>query len=95
MFLVSSNEQALYENLSAIGLKNEINNNDVLIKINLSGVYQKNLPRTDMTLLKIIVNFIYRNGGRCAIAEGARGNLTENLIASGFEDTLKYYTVRT
>lgn len=94
MFLTSNNDQVLFENLKAIGLKDKINNNDVLIKINLSGTYQKNYPRTDIPLLKLVVEYIYQNGGRCAITEGAKGHLTENLIASGFEDILKHYNVK-
>ena len=94
MFLVSSNNQGLFENFEKIGLKNEINNKNVLIKINLSRPYTKNLPRTDMTLLKTLVTYIYQNGGRCAITEGANGYLKDNLIASGFEDILKRHKIK-
>ena len=95
MFYISNNKQELFDNFEAIGLKHEIiNKKDVLIKINLSRAYTKNLPRTDMTILKSIINFTYQNGGRCAIAEGARGFLIENLINSGFEDTLIQYNIK-
>jgi len=92
--LTSSNDQELKNNFEIIGLKNEVKNNDVLIKINLSGIRQKNHPRTDMTLLKAVVDYIYQNGGKCAITEGTSGNLTENLIASGFGGVLKHYGVK-
>jgi len=94
LFLTSSNKQELNNNFEIIGLKNEIKNNDVLIKINLSGTYQKNHPRTDMTLLKAVVDYVYQNGGKCTIAEGTRGYLTKNLIASDFESILKLYDVK-
>lgn len=95
MFYISNNKQELYDNIEAIGLKDEITNKkDVLIKINLSRPYTKNLPRTDMTILNNIINYTYQNGGRCAIAEGARGFLTENLIHSGFEDMLNAYNIK-
>jgi len=94
VFLISDNEHKLIENLDIIGLKNESKNKDVLIKINLGRVYTKNRPRTDMTLLKTLVKYIYQNGGKCAITEGCDGYLTENLIASGFEDMLKEYKIK-
>ncbi len=95
MLYISNNKQELYNNIEAIGLKHEIiNKKDVLIKINLSGLYTKNLPRTDMTILKTIISYTYQNGGKCAIAEGASGFLTENLINSGFEDMLKKYNIK-
>ena len=47
-----------------------------------------------MTILKTIVSFIYQNGGKCAIAEGARGFLKENLIISDFEEMLKHYNIK-
>ena len=94
MFLVSSNENDLFMNFGKIGLKKDIENNAVLIKINLSGIYKKNHPRTDIYLLKQLVSFIYQNGGTCAIAEGANGYLAENLITSGFNDLLNYYKIK-
>jgi len=94
MFLTSNNNQELFKNIKEIGLTHEImNNGDVLIKINL-GRPAINRPRTDMTLLRTVVNYIYKNGGKCAIAEGVDGFLTENLIASGFEDVLKQYKIK-
>jgi hypothetical protein len=94
MFLISNNNQELFKNIEKIGLTHEIMaNKDILIKIN-SGPYRIHRPRTDMVLLKTVVNFIYESGGRCAIAEGAGGFFTENLIASGFEDMLKQYNLK-
>ena len=95
MFYSSNNKQELFDNIEKIGLKHEIiNKKDVLIKINLSGTYIKNHPRTDMTILKTIISYTYQNGDRCAVTEGARGFLTENLISSGFEDMLKQYNIK-
>ena len=94
MFLKSNNEQELFCNFETIGLKKSINNENVLIKINSSGTYQKNHPRTDITLLKTVVNYIYRNGGKCVITESSNGYLTDNLIALGFEDILKNYEIK-
>ena len=94
MFLTSENEQKLFENFDIIGLKNESKNKDVLIKINLGRVYAKTRPRTDMSLLKTLLKYIYQNGGNCAITEGSDGYLTENLIASGFENMLKEYKIK-
>ena len=94
MFLTSDNEQNLLENFDSIGLKNETKNKGVLIKINIARGYTKNHPRTDITLLKTLVTYIYQNGGTCAITEGCDGYLTENLIASGFEDMLKEYRIK-
>ncbi len=95
MFYISNNKQELFDHIEAIGLKDEIiNKKDVLIKVNLSSSYTKNLPRTDMTILKTILTYTYQNGGRCAIAEGANGFLTKNLIHSGFEELLKQYKVK-
>ena len=94
MFLISDNNHDLLLNMEAIGLTNEIiNMRDVLIKINLSRPYTKNLPRTDMTLLKTLVEYIYENDGRCALAEGANGYLKDNLIISGFDNMLRHYGV--
>lgn len=94
MFLTSKSELDFLKNFEIIGFKTEIKNNkNVLIKINLSGLYMKNSPRTDMVLLRTVVDYIYQHGGRCAVAEGARGNLKENLVASGFEDTLNKYGI--
>jgi len=94
MFLTSDNEQKLFENLKIIGLKNEIKNKDILIKINLSGVYKKNHPRTDIAIIKTLINYIYQNGGKCAISEGSSGCLTENLVASGIGEILKKFNVK-
>ena len=95
MFYISNNKQELYNNIKEIGLKHEIiNKKDVSIKINLSGIYNKNLPRTDMALLKTVIKYIYQGGGRCTIAEGARGYLIKNLLASDFEDILKQYNIK-
>jgi len=94
MFLISNNNQELFKNLELIGFDNKIASKDVLIKVNLSGLYFKNHPRTDMSLLKKVVDYVYQNGGRCAISEGANEHLTDNLIASGFEDTLNYYKIK-
>ena len=94
MFLTSNNNQELFKNIEEIGLTNEIiNKRDVLIKINL-GRPAINRPRTDMTILKTVVNYVYENGGRCAIAESLEGSLTELLIAYGFEDVLKQYKLK-
>jgi hypothetical protein len=93
MLLSSKNDPKLYDNFEEIGLKSEIKNSDVLIKINL-GTYQKNRPRTDMTLLKKVVTYIYSNGGKCAITEGCSGFLTENLITLGFEDILEQCNIK-
>jgi len=94
MFLITDNKHNLYENFNMIGFKDEIQNKNVLIKINLSGVYKKNHPRTDIALIKTIIDYIYQNGGKCAIAEGANGYLTENIIASGLEDIVKYCGIK-
>jgi hypothetical protein len=94
MFLASSNDQELFENFETIGLKSEIQNKDILIKINLARMYVKNHPRTDMSLLKTVVEYIYQNGGKCAIAEASDGFLQKNLIASGFDDMLKRYGIK-
>ena len=94
MFLTSNNDQELYDNFKTIGLEHKINNNNVLIKINLTKPQIPLLIRTDMTLLKIVVDYIYQNGGSCAITEGGGGYLRENLIAYGFEDTLNHYNIR-
>ena len=90
MFFISNNNQELFKNIEKIGLTHEIiNKKDVLIKINLSRHYTTNLPRTDMPLLRTVINYIYQNGGKCTITESANGYLTENLIASDFEDMLE------
>jgi hypothetical protein len=94
MFLKSNDKQRLFCDLETIGLKKAINKENTLIKINLSGTYTKNHPRTDITLLKTIVNYIYHNGGKCAITEGSNGFLTKNLTASGLEDILKHYCIK-
>ena len=94
MFLKSNNTEYLYNNFDKIGLKKDIENNDVLIKINSARVYTKNHPRTDMNLLKILITFIYQNGGKCTITEGSDGYLTENLINSGLRDFLNHYNVK-
>jgi len=94
MFLKSDNEQKLLENFKVIGIKKDVENKDVLIKINLSGIYIKNHPRTDIALIKTLISYIHQNGGKCAITEGANGYLTENIIASGLGDTVKNYGVR-
>ena len=94
MFLTSKNDNELIENFDKIGLKNEANNKNILIKINLTRPYRKNQPRTDMNLLKKLVKYIYQNGGKCAIAEGSRGFLSENLRSCGFHDLLDYYGIR-
>jgi hypothetical protein len=95
VFNINKDKQELLESIEAIGLKCEIiNKKDVLIKINLSGPYKKNHPRTDMAILKTIVSHISQNGGRCAIAEGARGFLAKHLIDSGFGDMLKQYNIK-
>lgn len=94
MFLTSNNNKKLYENFDLIGLKSEIiNKKEILIKINLSGVYQENHPRTDITLLKTVIDYIYQNGGRCAITEGAKGNLKKNLINSDMQETLNHFEI--
>ena len=93
MFLTSESERKLFENFKTVGLKNDTKNNDVLIKINLSGVYKKNHPRTDIALIKALIDYIYINGGRCAIAEGANGHLTENIIASGLVDIVNRFGI--
>jgi len=94
MFLTSNNNQELFKNIEKIGLTHEImNKRDILIKINL-GRLTINRPRTDMTLLKTVVNYIYENGGRCAIAESSETSLTGLLIAYGFEDVLKQYKLK-
>ena len=95
MFLTSNNQQKLSENIEQIGLRSEIaNKKEVLIKINLSGRYVKNHPRTDITLLKTIIKYIYQNGGKCAITEGANGFLKDNLINSDMKETLSSYEVK-
>jgi len=94
MLLTSTDDKSLRENLNLIGLGSQIRNSDILIKINLGRRYQKNHPRTDMNLLRSVLTYIYENGGKCAITEGCSGFLTENLIASGFESTLKRYNVK-
>lgn len=94
MFLTSNNNKKLFENFDLIGLKSEImNKKEVLIKINLSGVYRKNYPRTDITLLKTVIEYIYQNGGRCAITEGANGYLKENLMNSGMQEILNHFEI--
>ena len=95
MFYSSSSYQDFLATLDLIGIKSAINNmKDVLIKINLSRAYSKNLPRTDMTILRNTIDYIYQNGGTCAIAEGAHGYLRDNLVASGLEDILKHYEIK-
>ena len=94
MFLKSNDPHELFSNFETIGLKKEIANENVLIKINSGRTYNKNHPRTDIALLKTVVNYIYQNGGKCVITEASDGYLTENLIASGFEDTLKHYNIK-
>ena len=94
MFYTSNNQEELFKNIEALGLTQEIIKNEVLIKINLSRPYTKNLPRTDMLLLKTFVDYIYQNGGKCAITEGASGYLNENLVASGFDEMLKRYKIK-
>jgi hypothetical protein len=94
MFLTSSNNKELFENFDLIGLKSEITNKkEVLIKINLSGIYQENHPRTDIALLKTVIDYIYQNGGKCAITEAANGHLKENLIKSGIQETVNHFEI--
>jgi hypothetical protein len=94
MFFGSNNEKDLFNNFEKIGLKNDIKNNNILIKIKSARAYKKNHPCTDMYLLKNLVTFIYQNGGTCAITEGSNGYLTENLITFGFKDMLNYYDIK-
>jgi len=94
MFYASNNNENLYDNFKKIGLEHKIKNNDVLIKINLAKPCVPLITRTDMTLLKTVTDYIYKNGGRCAITEGEGGYLKEYLIAYGFEETLKYYSIK-
>ena len=94
MFYLSRGNQELFSNIEKIGLKHDIiSKKNVLIKINM-GKPAKNRPRTDMALLGAIVNHIYQNGGRCAIAEGSDGYLTENLIGFGFKDMISRYGIK-
>ena len=91
----SNDDLHLFQNFESIGLKQQISDNKkALIKINLARAYTKNHPRTDMALLKKLVNYIYQNGGTCAITEGACGYLTQNLVASGLGDALEHYKVK-
>jgi hypothetical protein len=94
MFFISKNNHELYKNIEAIGLKHKINGNKILIKINMGRPNIMNHPQTDISLLKTIICYIYENGGKCAIVEGKNGFLKNNLIASGFEDTLIHYEVQ-
>jgi uncharacterized protein (DUF362 family) len=95
MFFIAGNEHELYGSIEAIGLKRDIiNYKNALIKINLGRPCAKNRPRTDMALLGTVVSYIYRCGGTCAIAEGADGYLTRNLIDSGFGDMLRRYEIK-
>ena len=47
-----------------------------------------------MAILKKVVEYIYQNDGRCAITEAADGYLVDNLIASGFKDSLNNYNIK-
>ena len=94
MFLGSNNEKDLFNNFGKIGLKDDIKNNCVLIKIKSTRIYKKNHPCTDIFLLVKLVTFVYQNGGTCAITEGSDGYLTENLITSGLKDLLNYYNIK-
>ena len=95
MFYTSSSNRDFFRNLDLIGMKSEINTNkSVLIKINWARVYTKNHPRTDMVILKNTIDYIYQNGGTCAVTEGADGYLHDNLVASGLESVLKHYEVK-
>jgi hypothetical protein len=94
LFFTSNNNQELFDNAEKIGLKQEIiNKKNILIKINLSQSYIKNHPRTDIAILRTVIDYIYENGGKCALMESANGYLLENLIISGFGDILKKYEI--
>ena len=95
IFLTSSSKEGLNSNLESIGLKKDLSSKkDVLIKINLAKVYKPNYPRTDMEILISVLEYVYQNGGKCAIAEGANGYLVENLYLSGLGGYIKKYGVK-
>lgn len=94
MILTSKNKSDLFSCLNKIGLKEKIDSDkNVLIKINLARPAQNGHPRTDTKLLSDVIEYVYLNGGACAIAESANGYLRKNLEHSGLGDIISKYQV--
>ncbi|MDR3598451.1 DUF362 domain-containing protein [Clostridium sp.] len=94
MILISKTESDYFSCLDKIGLKEKVNiDKNVLIKINLAHPAQKGHPRTDIKLLSNVIQYVYLNGGTCAIAESANGYLKKNLEHEGLGDIISKYQV--
>lgn len=94
MILISKNESDFFSCLDKIGLKEKVNiDKNVLIKINLARPAQKGHPRTNIKLLSNVIQYVYLNGGTCAIAESANGYLRKNLEHEGLGDIISKYQV--
>ena len=95
MFLSNNCIDDLNTILEGIGFAKDLSSKkDVLIKINMAKIGMPNYPRTDIELLTRVVKYIRKNGARCAIAEGADGDLTKNLYLSGLEGFLRKHDVK-
>ena len=94
MILSCKNRYDIFSYLDEIGLRERIFiDKSVLIKINLARPAVHGHPRTDTELLSAVIQYIYSNGGTCAIAESANGYLRENLKHEGLEDIICKYDV--
>lgn len=94
MIILCKNQDELYSTFDRIGFKDRIvNEKSVLIKINLSRPAESEHPRTDAKLLTYLIQYIYSNGGTCAIAESANGYLRDNLEQTGLADVIREYQV--
>lgn len=94
MILISKSESYFFSCLDKIGLKEKVDSDKkVLIKINLARPAQKGHPRTDAKLLSDVIQYVYLNGGTCAIAESANGYLRKNLEYEGLGDIINKYQV--
>lgn len=94
MILTSNTESDFFSCLDNIGLKEKINSDKkVLIKVNLARPAQNGHPRTDIKLLSDVIQYVYLNGGTCAIAESANGYLRKNLECEGLGNIIKRYQV--
>lgn len=94
MILSSNNQDEFYSSMDKIGFKEEIvHKKSVLIKINLARPAEPNHPRTDANLLTEVIEYVYSNGGTCAIAESANGYLKYNLEQAGLSDIIRKHNI--
>lgn len=95
MILTSNSKDGFYLSLDKIGLRERIHkDNSVLIKINLARPAGAEHPRTDSAILSDVIQYIYLNGGTCAVAESANGYLRKNLEQAGLHEIISSYNVK-